>query len=279
MALASLAGGLAAGALGAAMGGGQGPGPTTQTYQPYLTNISGGGLFNTAFGPGGATINLSPEMQAIQSGLFSQAQGLSPLQQQYQQLGQGFLGQVGAFDPFAAAETQFNRLEAILAPGREQQRQAQESRLYSQGRLGSTGGGLEQQAFQQAIENQRAMNLVNALGQAQDIQGNLINYGTTLSNMPISLQDQALSNLIGVQGAGLQQLRGGAFGGGVQTTQQAYPTLGQQVGTGLLMGGMDMFGQGLGGMFNPSPATGTSPGNVSPSIQSGAFYPGFGYTY
>lgn len=274
---APLAAGAASGVLGALMGGGQGSGGTSQTYQPFLTNIQGGGLFNTSFGPQGANIALTPEMQAIQSGLFGQAQGATPLQQQYQQLGQGFLGQVGAFDPFAAAETQFNRLESILAPQREQQRQAQESRLYAQGRLGSTGGGIEQQAFQQAVENQRTQNLVNALGQAQDIQGNLISRGTALSNMPIDLQNQALANLLNVQGAGLQQLRGGAFGGGTQTTQQVYPSVGQQIGTGLLMGGLDMFGQGLSGMFRPSPATGTSPGNVSPNISGGAFSPNFSF--
>lgn len=280
MVMESIIGGLATGALGAALGGGQGPGPTTQTYQPYLTNISGGGLFNTAFTPQGATISLTPEMQAIQAGLFGQAQGLTPLQQQYAQLGQGFLGQIGAFDPFAAAETQFQRLEDILAPGREQQRQAQESRLYAQGRLGSTGGGLEQQAFQQAIEQQRAQNLINALGQAQDIQSGLLNKGLTLSNLPGTMQTQALSNLMGIQGAGMQQLQGGAFGGGVQTTQQAYPILTQQLGTGLLSGGMGMLGQGLentnwSGLFSPSTATGNVP---SSTLSSGAFYPGLGYT-
>lgn len=286
--IGGMVGGAVGSYLGSQLGGGSGKGPTTQgtsssTYTPVLLNTQGG-LFNTTFGPSGANIGYSPAMQDIQNRYLSQAGGITPLQQQYAQLGQGFLGQVGAFDPFAAAETQFNRLEAILNPAREQQRQAQESRLYAQGRLGSTGGGLEQQAFQTAIEQQRAQNLINALGQAQDIQGNLISRGTALSNMPIELQNQAIGNLLNIQGAGMQQLRGGAFGGGTTTgaTSQYVqgPGLKQQIGEGLLQGGMGMFGQGLTGLFSGSPS---STGNVAPetnsSISSGTYFPGFGYTY
>ena len=64
----------------------------------------------------------------------------------------------------------FNMMEEMYNPQRDQQRGALESRLFSQGRLGSTGGSNEQGAFETAIERQRSQNMLQAMGQAQGIQ-------------------------------------------------------------------------------------------------------------
>jgi len=128
------------GAIGGAVvgtargGGGGGGGSSSQQSQEQMRDISGGGLFDTT---GAGQVTLTPEMQAIQQGLFAQAGGQDPFQQQAGRLGQQFLGQAGSTDPFTTAQTQFGRMEGILAPQRDQERMAQESRLFSQGRLGS----------------------------------------------------------------------------------------------------------------------------------------------
>ena len=193
----AIAGGLASGIAGGLMGGGGGGSKGRKTV-PLIRHVRGGGLFDTSVHKRSGQIALSPEVQAYQQAMLGQAgqyagMGADPrvaaMGGQALGAGQGFLGQamqpalrgagaVGgafgtlgqAFDPFGAAETQFQRLESILEPGRERQREAQEARLFAQGRLGATGGALEQQALEESIEASRRANLAEALGQAQSLQ-------------------------------------------------------------------------------------------------------------
>ena len=107
-----------------------------------------------------------------------------------QNIGAGFLSQLRQFDPFQAAQTQFNTLEKILQPERDAARQQLQNKLLSQGRLGSistnikgdiTGGGAaDQLALEQAIERERQRNLINQFGLAQQTQQNLFNIGSGL---------------------------------------------------------------------------------------------------
>lgn len=228
--------------LGSLLGGGGG---STQQTQQQVRDVSGGGLFDTT---GAGQITLTPEMQAIQQGLFGQAGG-TPLGQQATELGAGFLGQVGEFDPFAAAQTQFGRMEDILTPGREQQRLAQESRLFSQGRLGSTGGAQQQKALEQTFSQQQAQNLAAALGQAQGIQGQQIQQGMALGAFAPQQQTQALQNLLGIQQGAMGQLGQTGLGGQTMTTPGVDPF--GALGTGLMTGGAEMLGTGLEGLFTP----------------------------
>ena len=242
MPIAPVLGAMAAGAGSALVGGllGGGKGATTETA-PILKNVSGGGLFDTSIRGGKGQISLTPEMQGIQQGMFGQAAG-SPLGQQATDLAGGLFGQAGT-DPNVMAQQQFQRMEDILNPMRDQQRAEQESRLFAQGRLGSTGGALDQQAFEQAIQQQQAQGLFDAMGQAQDIQGNQMNRGLALGQFAPQQQTQALQNLLNMQQGAQSQLTGQ----GVQTQMQQ-PTFGQQIGTGLMMGGTSLMGQGVQGI-------------------------------
>jgi len=245
--LESLAAGAGSALLGGLLGGGGGSASTTATT-PTPIDISGGGLFDTT---AGGQINLTPEMQAIQQGMFTQAGGQDPFQQQAGALGAGFLGQVGEFDPFAAAQTQFGRMEDILAPQRDQQRLAQESRLFSQGRLGSTGGAQQQQALESAFLQQQQQGLYDALGQGQDIQNMQIDRGLLLGKTPLTMQTQGLENLLGIQKGALGQLgMGGTLGGSTMTSTT--PGIGPlaTLGTGLMTGGAEQLRQGFQGMFS-----------------------------
>jgi len=238
---------LATSAIGGLLGGGGGGGQTT-TATPTFVDVTGGGLFDTSFKDGQGTIALTPEMQAIQQQMLGTAQTGGAFGQQAGALGQGFLGQAGEFDPFAAAQTQFGRMEDILAPQRDQQRLAQESRLFSQGRLGSTGGAQQQQALEGAFAQQQQQGLYDALGQAQGIQGQQISQGLALGQMPGQQQTQSLQNLLAMQQSGQQQLMGGVVGGGTQSTSG--PGLGQTLGSGLIEGSLPGIQQGIGGLFS-----------------------------
>jgi len=111
---------------------------------------------------------LSPEEQAIQSGLLSGAQGM--------------VGQAPV-----TAESLYGQIRGIQTPEEERQRLALENRLASQGRLGvqtaAYGGTPEQLAYQKAI--QEAQN--QAAFQA--------------TQMAPQLQQQQLANLTGMLGA------------------------------------------------------------------------------
>ena len=111
---------------------------------------------------------LSPEEQAIQSGLLSGAQGM--------------VGQAPV-----TAESLYGQIRGIQTPEEERQRLALENRLASQGRLGvqtaAYGGTPEQLAYQKAI--QEAQN--QAAFQA--------------SQLAPALQQQQIANLTGMLGA------------------------------------------------------------------------------
>jgi hypothetical protein len=197
------------------------------------TPVHGGGLFDTNINTG--QISLTQPMREAQQNLFSYAKGIDPFQKQAGALGLGFLNQVGSFDPFEAAATQAGRMNDIMAPEWNRQNLSLENRLFQQGRLGSTGGSQQQGALYEAQNQQQAKNLVDALGQAQNIQGNLINRGLLLGKTPMQMQTQALNNLFGMNTSALNQMRAGIVGG---TSQGPIaPTLMNQLGQGLLAGG------------------------------------------
>ena len=194
------------------------------------------GAFGRAqFEDGGVQTYLTPEMKAIQDQYIQQAgqfagQGQTALGAQAGALGEQFLGGIQA-DPFAAAETQFGRMEEILNPARQRQREALEGRLLKQGRLGSTGGTLQQEGLETAIDQSSSQNLAAALAQSQGLQQQQSALGTQLGLFGQQQQDvdfnQAQARLGGVQGfdqsalqylnvgAGLggRQMQGGALGG------------------------------------------------------------------
>lgn len=247
-------------------------------FDPY--NVSGAfgqGVFDREAGTAG--VELTPQMQQLQQ-LFGQqagqfaGQGQTALGQQAGALGQQFLGGIQA-DPFAAAQTQFGRMEDILNPARQRQREALEGRLLKQGRLGSTGGALQQQGFETGIEEARQRGLFNALQQSQGLQAQQVGLGTQLGLLGQQQQDvgfqqaQArLGALTGIEQQGQRLLELGAGFGGRQATagaqQGAFGMQGATAGTaaqlGAAAGQAQAFGKAgsaLGDFFNqPSQTTG-----------------------
>lgn len=121
----------------------------------------------------------------------------------------GALGQLGAFqtNPFQASQPfdlegvtqdQFDLLERIQGRGREQQAQNLEERLFSQGRLGSTGGINEQRNLQDFFGQQQSQNLASAFGQG--LAGQQQQFGQDLAT---SQQQNAQQQLLASLGSGL----------------------------------------------------------------------------
>lgn len=231
-------------------------------FNPY--QVSGSAFGDVAFDKeaGTAQFNLSPEMQAL-SQLFGQqaqqfaGQGQTELGALAGQGGLGFLRAGIETDPFATAQTQFERMEEILAPSRQRQREALESRLLRQGRLGSTGGALQQEGLESAIEQSRRQGLVEALGQGMGIQAQQLAQGQQLGLLGQQQQDvgfqQAMARLGGLQGIEQQMFNlanlGSALGGRQSTAGAQAGAFGMQgatSGTAALLGGAAGQAQALG---------------------------------
>lgn len=148
-------------------------------FKPY-TVTSATGSFAT--GPEGATSTLSPEMQ----------QAMNKLQE-----GAGMFYNRTLMDTGARANEITQQMEAALAPQRERDRLALEERLLSQGRLGVStaqyGGSPEQFALAKAVEEQRAMNALNARQQAMGEQLQNYNIGQSMFGLSFLPQQQNLA--------------------------------------------------------------------------------------
>ena len=193
-------------------------------FKPYdVSGAFGQGIIDADTGQ--ASFEMTPEMQQIQDLYQQQAltyagQDQTAIGQQAGALGQDFLGQINA-DPYAAAESQFSRMEDILNPARQRQREALESRLLRQGRLGSTGGSLQQQGLETGIEESRRRGLFDALSQSQQMQQNQSNMGTKLGLFGQQQEDVGfqkaqgrLGGIANVDAQALDYLRlGSALGG------------------------------------------------------------------
>ena len=243
-------------------------------FNPY--DIQGGAFGGVQFDKeaGTAQLSLDPRMQQIsdlyaqQAGQFA-GQGQTALGQQAGALGEQFLGGINA-DPFAAAQTQFGRMEDILAPSRQRQREALEGRLLKQGRLGSTGGGVQQEAQQTAFDQSSSQNLYNALQQSQALQGQQATLGQQLGMFGQQQQDvgfnQAQARLGGISGLEQQLYNAANLGsnlGGRQSQagaqQGAFGMQGATSGTAALLGGAagqaqayGQLGSALGDYFDKS---------------------------
>lgn len=112
------------------------------------------GLGTSGFDPitGQFTGQLSqPYQQNVNQALGASAQGYGAL------AGQDFNGTMAQ---------RYNALEALQEQDRLQAQMNMEDRLFSQGRLGSTGGALQQNALLDAIAQQQMGNVNTAFGQA-----------------------------------------------------------------------------------------------------------------
>jgi len=172
-----------------------------------ITTATGTGAFNPA--TGNIESQLTPEMQALFAGQQAQATGafgrVAGAGRQAEQLSRGFLSEAGQFDPFAAAEEQFTRLDALLEPGRTKQRTGTAAGLLSTGRLGGTAGDDIQIGLEGELERQRQGLLSEQFTAAQDVQDRLVGRGTALGAFGTQQQlgqqalgTQSLQNVLGI---------------------------------------------------------------------------------
>jgi hypothetical protein len=166
-------------------------------FNPYSVQT---GIGEVSFQDGQATTTLDPQLQGISNQLFQQ--------------GQGFLGQLGSFDPMQATQQQFDLMESIMNPIRKREQAGMEGQLLAQGRLGSTGGALTQQGQQQAFDMSRQQQLFKAMQQSQQTQQHLAGLGTGMIGQGIGIEQLPLE-LIGMGGqlGGLQAQAGAVQGG------------------------------------------------------------------
>jgi hypothetical protein len=196
------------GMLDSLFGGGGGSAPPPE-FVPYGTETSMGSV---NIGPDNIVrTSLDPRYRAIANQLIGAFGGASPsyspetlaLGQQATRTGAGFLDSLGSFDPFAAAEEQFNRMEAVLEKSRGRDRTALQEKLLRQGRLGSSGGGIEQEGLESAIEQSRRANLVDAFGQAQNVQRQKAELANTFGAFGAGVEDTQLQRLLNSLGQGI----------------------------------------------------------------------------
>jgi hypothetical protein len=82
----------------------------------------------------------------------------------YNQLGAGFLGALGSFDPTQAAQEQYDIMTQIAQPWEQRAQNQLQNQLFQRGQLGTTGGGIQQEAF---LNAQNAANLQRTLAARQ----------------------------------------------------------------------------------------------------------------
>ena len=217
------------------------------------TSSVGSTRFDAATGQ--STSTLSPEMQALfgqgvsQSGMFAgQVPGAGA---QAQDLSAGFLSQAGEFDPFAAAQTQFDRLDAILEPGRQRQREGTAGGLLTTGRLGGSAGNLVQAQVEGEIEAQRQGLLSKQFLGAQQVQQGLVDRGTQTGAFGLQqqlgtqqLSQGALNSALGIDSQLQSQL---ALGSEMTKTAPIAATKSgaQELMGGMLQGGASMAMMGM----------------------------------
>jgi len=152
-------------------------------FKPYTVTTGTG---STVSSPTGTSINLSPEMQALQQQLFGGAQSL-------------FNTAAGPVQDRAMSITQM--LEEAAAPSRQRDYLTLENRLFQQGRGGvqtaQYGGTPEQLAFAKALEEQRAMNALTGRQQAINEQMQAYNVGAGMLGQSFLPQQQMLQALQG----------------------------------------------------------------------------------
>ena len=148
-------------------------------FSPFGNVLSSGGT--TSFqAPSDPYSVLPPEMRAA-SGEFADVLGGQG--DVFNQLGAGFLGSLGSFDPRQAAQEQYDIMSEISRPWETRASNRLQDQLFRRGQLGTTGGGIQQEAF---LNSQRDADLRRQLA-ARDYAGSeqnrLANLGTGFANV------------------------------------------------------------------------------------------------
>jgi len=163
---------------------------------------------------GGFGITLSPEQQALQNSLMSQASGA--------------FGEIGG-DRASKEQQIYDRLQALSNPVAQRAQLGLDATLFGQGRTGlrtdAYGGTPEQLALSKAIQEQQSADAVKAMGMVSDQrradfdlgQGlmtagyvpqqqtlNMLELGRGVAQIPANLQANVLTSAANVQSKGLE---------------------------------------------------------------------------
>ena len=164
---------------------------TRGTFQPFTVTSNLANVGTTE--EGGFNVNLSPEQQALQSGLLSQAQSA--------------FGEIGA-DRATREQEIYDNLVALRQPQQEREQSELAQRIQAQGRTGlmtsAYGGTPEQLAMNKAIQEQRSADALMAMTQAGQERTQAFQLGQGLLDTSYNPQRQALDML--ELGRGVAQL-------------------------------------------------------------------------
>ena len=163
---------------------------------------------------GGFGITLSPEQQALQNSLMSQASGA--------------FGEIGG-DRASKEQQIYDRLQALSNPVAQRAQLGLDATLFGQGRTGlrtdAYGGTPEQLALSKAIQEQQSADAVKAMGMVSDQRTadfdlgrglmtagyvpqqqtlNMLDLGRGVAQLPTNLQANVLSTAANIQSKGLE---------------------------------------------------------------------------
>ena len=151
-----------------------------------------------------ALLNLSPELSNIYSGLLARS-GMFGSQ----------AGLYSSLDPFAAGDLFYQQQQALVAPEEERMRTDLETRLLSQGRLGTTGGGRNIENLEKGLATARDARRISSFNQAQSLIDALLGRESADIESATSLLDVPYQQ--GKLGMGI----GGTVGSGVSAASKA----------------------------------------------------------
>lgn len=134
----------------------------TEAATPY-TVASLGGIAEFDPERQAALLSLSPELANIYQGALARSGLFGEQGAQYAQL-----------DPFAAGELFYQQQQPYFQQEEDRARTELETRLLAQGRLGGTGGAMEQQALEEAISRSQMQRRTQGFTQAQALIDSLL---------------------------------------------------------------------------------------------------------
>ena len=175
------------------------PGQTTMmqgNLQPFSGTTGLGSVGYTQqpmYDETGAMVGTQPIFNAQVS------QPQSNMQNQLMGAASGMFGQLQNFNPLSYTQDQYGMLQELLRPQQEKAVSDMESRLFAQGRLGSTGGALQQQAVQDAINQQNLQAAMQAQQSGLQAQQALSQMGRGLFETALT-PEQMLLNQMQVMG-------------------------------------------------------------------------------
>ena len=215
--------------------------PTLTAFNPFNIQTGFGTVSST---PDTFSAFLSPSFQKASDVLTGTGTQNIGFGQNLLGLGGAGLFSTAQSNPLGLTSTLFNRLESVLNPVRERQRSNLESRLLEQGRLGSTGGSLQQQAFEEAVNQQQLANLSGAFQQAlaqQAQQASLFNQLAGLGLNTQSLGQGQVGSAFGLQQGVLQPLQLSGMFGNLQSEAGARALSGMGIGLQGTLGAANAF--------------------------------------